>query len=703
MKIPEAVKNLTFYSYAARCYDIYNKKFAHSHDWYGFIKILLKIQFIKSSEKDELKRKADFFNKLCIKSRIEFEISETFLYSLDPLTCTIPKNYSYATIGNLTVDYSRILSKGIIGLQKEIKAKINSENLKKSDKTFLKYLSEVLESIIVLRNRQLQHLEKVRNGNPENHHIKNLVEIFKQVPLHPAQTFQEALQSFLFINSLIWMDGGYLVGLGRLDQLFYPFLKKDLDNGLKIEEANDLIKGFLKSINKYYEYKSNDLLGDTGQVIVLGGKNHDGTDATNQLTFMFMDALKELKLPDPKIVLRVHDGTTEELWETAFKCLEEGLGYPLFSNDEVLINSLTDFGYREEDSYDYTTSACWEPLIQGKSLDQNNLANINFLEPLLRTLKEVENNKENFSDFNNFLISYKEFLEKYVEDIIENLERIKFEPSPILSLLVDDCVENCRDIADGGARYNHFGLLTLGMGNTINSLLNIKRLVFKEKKIKLWSIYPLLLENFRSNKTLKYELLNKGLKYAMDDDSIIDLTNELINTVQATLNGNRNKYGAKYKFGLSSPNYISGSVDYPASFDGRMMGEPFGVHISPINTSNVSYTAISNFASSLSYDQAFNGGVVDIMVEKSFLKTIEENFLNYLKVSFIKGVMQMQINVLNPETLIKARENPEEYPDLIVRVWGFSAYFKDLPDAYKDLIIKRALQYGSQSNQYTTV
>ena len=137
------------------------------------------------------------------------------------------------------------------------------------------------------------------------------------------------------------------------------------------------------------------------------------------------------------------------------------------------------------------------------------------------------------------------------------------------------------------------------------------------------------------------------------------------------------------------------SVDYPASFDGRKSNEPFGVHISPIKTSNLSYTEIINFASSLSYQKAFNGDVVDIMVEKNFLSKFKENFITFLKVSFQKGVMQMQMNVLNPKILLEARENPDTHPNLIVRVWGFSAYFRDLPEEYKDLIVERALQYES--------
>lgn len=658
-----------------------------------------------------LNRKVDFFRKICEKSRIDHSILDKFMYSIDTKIRTIPRDYHYTPIGNLTIHYAKLLNEGLMGIEEEIIEKLNDKNLDNSETSFLNCLLNTLESITVLKDRQLHHLRQLQEKNPENKgkdpenkNIRRLIEIFSHIPLHPARTLEEALQTVLFINSLIWMDGHSLVGLGRLDNVLYPFLEKDLSTGLLgLDEAKDLIIGFLRSLNKYYEYKSNALLGDTGQVIVLGGKNPDGTDSTNPLTLIFMEALKDLRLPDPKIVLRVHDNTPEEVWDMALRCLEAGLGYPLFTNDEVIINSLINFGYREEDSFDYATSACWEPFIPGKSLDQNNLTDINFLTPLMRLLKSVHEEKGNISEFKRFLGSYKIYLAEYIEEVVESVDKVDFEPAPLLSLLVDDCIVECKDISQGGAIYNYYGLLSVGMGNTINALLNIKRMVYDEERIDLKGVYKVLEGNFESDEKLRYELSNKGFKYGMDEDLVMDLTNELINSVQLSLDNFRNKFGFKYKFGLSSPGFITNSLYFPASFDGRSHGEPFGVHISPVDNYNISYTAISNFASALNYDKAFNGGVVDIIAEKSFIKSIKDKFIDYLKVSFKEGVMQLQINVLNPEILIKAKEDPDSFPNLIVRVWGFSAYFKDLPEEYQDLIIKRALQYESQNHQYTTI
>lgn len=657
---------------------------------------MLKLQFVKSSEKDELKSKVEIFKKLCVESKINYELEETFLYSIDTYLFPLPRIDGHNSLGNLTINYEKILKKGLIGLKTEIEAEIQKYgNIK--EKSFLNSLLEIIECINIKREKDLNYLKNLSAIHPQNENIKSLIEIFSNIPLYPAKTFKEALQSFLFINSLIWIDRHPLVGLGRLDQIFYPFFENDFNKGvMDIKESYILIKEFLKSINKYYKYKSNTLFGDTGQVMVLGGKKIDGRDASNQLTFQFIDALKELKKPDPKIVLRIHKGTSPELWQKSLECLETGLGYPLFSNDEIVISSLIDFGYEKEDAYQYSTSACWEPLISGRSSDQNNLANINFLEPLNRVLEEVKD--EDVKNYDDFLSLYEKKLEVYIEEIIQKIDEIKFEKSPLLSLLTEDCIKNSQDISEGGAKYNHIGLLTLALGNTVNALLNIKKLVFIDKKLKITEIYSIIENNFRLNEVLRIELQNKGLKYGMEKEKVIELTNRLIDVVYNKLKDFKTIYGHKYKFGLSSPGFIMESSNYPASFDGRKDNEPFGVHISPINTSNLSYTEIINFASNLFYQKSFNGGVVDIMVEKSFFKKFKKKFITFLMVSFKKGIMQMQINVLNPKILIQARENPEIHPNLIVRVWGFSTYFNDLPDEYKDLIIERALHYESANH-----
>jgi len=630
-----------FSPYLKAYYTIYQR------DRSAFLQTALRTKFIHSRKENMIERRVEQLEKVCKSARIYFTPGERFFYSIDTRLHVI-EYPGYRRLGNLTVDYSMLLEKGLDGIEKII-----DEKLKNKD-GYLKCLKKSLEAVKFYRDRCIKE-------------SKELSSILGKVPLEPASSLEEALQSILFINSLLWMYGHHLIGLGRLDKILEPYYE-DYD------KSKELIKEFISSLSKYYKFKSNVLPGDTGQVIVLGGEY-------NELTRIFLEAMMELGLPDPKIVLRVNRNTPDDIWELSYKCLKKGLGYPLFSNDEVIIKSLQEY-YDKTDAQDYSTSACWEPLIPGKSADQNNLANINLLKPLEHALNGFS------GSFEELLEAYQESLNKYIDETIDAIESLKVEPSPLLSLFFPDSLENAKDIAHGGARYNINGMLTVGMGNLINSLLNIKRLCYDKKRIKTQEILNILKDNFKSYKSLRFELENKNLKYGMDEPEVIKLTNKIISMLHEKLRG-------KYKFGLSSPSYLTEGESTGASFDGRLAREPLGVNISPIKfTANMSYTEIFNFASKLNYSKAYNGGVVDIIIEKSLMDHIPQKFIGLIKTAIMKGVMQIQVNVLDPNVLLKALKNPELFPDLIVRVWGFSTYFKDLPREYREIIVKRALEYS---------
>ena len=183
----------------------------------------------------------------------------------------------------------------------------------------------------------------------------------------------------------------------------------------------------------------------------------------------------------------------------------------------------------------------------------------------------------------------------------------------------------------------------------------------------------------------------------MDVTEIIDLTNDITKFTSDIFASRNNMFGDKFKFGLSAPSYISKSPNVDASLDGRKNAEPFNVHISYEN--NQDYTELMRFASKLKYtEHRFNGNVVDFMVSPDFIRKNLEKFTDFIKLSLDMGVFQMQLNVVDSKTLIDAQKNPDKYPNLIVRVWGFSTYFNDLPKDYQDVLIKRALEHEGKSN-----
>lgn len=399
-------------------------------------------------------------------------------------------------------------------------------------------------------------------------------------------------------------------------------------------------------------------------------------------------------MPDPKLILRYCDDMPRDLMESAVNCMSTGVGSPLISNDELIVKNLVDFGYDKKDACNYVVSACWEPAPVSKGFEMNNTGSLVFLQPLESLLEKEDLN--NFNDFDSVLNKYKEYLIDYCNNMIDNINKVNWEVDPLLSLFIEDCDLNKMDLSEGGAKYNNFGLTTVSLSNTVNSLLNIKKLVFDENKFSLDEFNQYRLNNFENNEVLQL-IKSQDLKFGVDDEIVVDLSNYITSCVNEVFKSRKNIYGGNFKFGLSAPSYISSSPEIKASFDGRKNGDAFNVHIS--HDDNKDYTELMRFASKLKYDKSgFNGNVVDFMVSPDFIQKNFDKFTDFLILSMKLGIFQLQLNVVNSDTLIKAKENPDDYPNLIVRVWGFSAYFKDLPESYQEVLIKRAIENERNNN-----
>lgn len=266
-----------------------------------------------------------------------------------------------------------------------------------------------------------------------------------------------------------------------------------------------------------------------------------------------------------------------------------------------------------------------------------------------------------------------------------------FQYDPLLSVFVDDCFKNKKDVSWGGARYHDVGVTSVAMGNLVNALFNIKELVFEDQRFTLYDVKQMTLLDFEGKEDVRKELRSKPSLWGSDDTDVAELVNRITSCVSKELEEYRSYLGGRLKIGLSGPTYLDAAKDFGASFDGRKSGEPFVVHIS--NEDNHGFTEIMNFASQLEYGEGrFNGNVVDLMVSPDFIHQNWDKFVDFLMICIKKGFFEMQMNVVSSKTLLEARKHPEDFPNLIVRVWGFSAYFKDLPDDYKDVLIERALK-----------
>lgn len=579
------------------------------------------------------------------------------------------------SIGNISPDYSIILHHGI--------RELFYDKAECSDAFCQKY-NAVLSDIVLLIDRIADRLQ----GEEKK------VRWFEAMKSSKAEGFEEALQRILFLNQMIWQTGSRLVGLGRLDMLLYPYYERDIAQGkMTKEEGAAFVKEFLRTLHAHCWYKSNELLGDTGQVIILGGSDRDGNYMVNDLTYLFLDAVKECQLSDPKIVLRVSGRMPEKLMKEAVKCMATGIGSPLLSNDDVIIPKLTAFGIEEEDACAYTTSACWEPLIGGKSSSMNNQNSLVYIRALNTLLKEGRlTHLYSFESLKKQLWIY---LRREVIRCEKALYTQVFRRNTLYSVFIEGCRENRKDIVEGGAVYHNVGMTTVGLGNLVNALLNIQRYVYEEKKYSLVDVKKMMLYDYRDYPEAA-ALLTNGRKYGQDDEEVIALSNEIQRYVSSLTENFRTPIGGKLKFGASSQAYLTAGNKEEASFDGRRAGEPFIVHIS--NENALSYTELINFAAALDYEEnRFNGNVVDFMVSPSFMEDHFDKFAALLMRGVQVGYFQLQTNVISSGILKEAKASPERFSNLIVRVWGFSAYFVELPESYQDLLIRRALQSEGKS------
>lgn len=577
----------------------------------------------------------------------------------------------YALEDNITPNYKLIIDNSINDLIK---------GLEKYNNSVSSEIQIMLHGIILYIDRIAERIHEITsmlNNVADIDKLNNTKNYFLRMKDQKCSSMEEALQRILFWSSLFWQSQHTLIGIGRLDKLLASY-------ELEVPDSFQIIKDFYCEMHRYFAFKSSGkLLGDTGQIIVLGGSEPNGEYFCNEYTYRLIEVMRDNPIPDPKILLRTSSKMPDDLLELAIQCISTGVGCPLLSNDDVVIPALEEFGYTHIDACNYVTSACWEPMVYGKSFEKNNIKSINYG----RCFENTYHNSEFpvCGSFERLISLFLNEVDREAEAAINTMNMIKWERNPLRSLFTEDCIEKGKDISEGGAVYNNFGVLTVGLANAVDSLLNIKELCFEEKKFTLDQVKSICIES-------NFDLVNSFLRkwYGTEDAQTVQLVKQITDRLCDNLAPYRNQFGGKVKWGLSASNYVESGVEVGATFDGRNKNEPLAVHISA--PSGVAYTELVSFASSLDYSgQKSNGNVVDYFVTPDFIKNNLKKFTMFIKASIKKGFFQMQMNVVSSKTLIVAKKDPTAFPNLIVRVWGFSAYFNDLPENYKDILIQRAI------------
>jgi len=558
-------------------------------------------------------------------------------------------------VSNLSMNYEKAINAGLLKIRE----------------TADEYQKRVIDAIIDLSDRYLA-LAKEQGRD-------DVVAVLERVPRYPAQNFREALQFFRILHYALWLEGDYHNTVGRFDQYIYPFFKKDMDAGVYNDEtALDLLEDFFISFNKDSDMYVGVQQGDNGQSMVLGGRLADGTEGFNKLSELCLLASRNLKLIDPKINLRVNKDTPLEIYEKGTELTKVGLGFPQYSNDDVVIDGLVQLGYAYEDAVNYVVAACWEFIIPGCGNDIANVNAVNFpkiLDEVLR--KDLPAGK----DFETIQADYKKAIEAECERIMAGVHDVWFIPSPFLDLLRD------------GKKYQNFGLHGCGIASAADALAAVKEFIFDQKTITPKRLLDALDTDYANDPELFHMLRFEAPKMGTDDDRADSMGAFIIDSFADALEGKKNCFGGIWRAGTGTAMYyLWHARDLGATADGRRKGEPFGTNYSPNLFTQIPgpLTDIESFTKQ-NIKRAINGGPLTLEFAAGiFSKPENSKKVAMLLKHFVeRGGHQLQLNAVNLEAMRDAQKHPENYQQLVVRIWGWSAYFVELDKDFQDHVMAR--------------
>lgn len=585
--------------------------------------------------------------------------------------------------GNLAPNYRKVIERGFLPLRDDLYARVKSESDPLRHEFGENMLNE-LDMCIVDCKYMREVAKKADNIR--------LYDALKRVPLSGANSFYEACVTLKACIYFLRRANSTHIGLGRFDQYMYPYFTEDLRRGVTKEELFETLEAFFISLNYDSDLYPGIQIGDNGQSIVLGGKNIDGSTAYNELSEMCLKASLELSLIDPKVNLRVDKNTPDEIFELGTRLTKQGLGFPQYSNDDVVIEGLISLGYDPIDAYNYGVAACWEFVIPEKGADIPNFGTLNFplavLNAMKKSLRSLKSFDELMNEVETEIISQ---CNEIIEDKANKMLR-KGRISALLSFFVDDSADRFLDLHHGGAKYSNFGCHGAGIANAADALAAVKMLIFDKKVITADELLSALEADFKGYEALQSKLIECP-KMGNNDDYVDDIAAKLMDVFSSYMNGRSNRRFGIWRAGTGSAmGYVIHARKCPATADGRNAFAPYSSSFSP--SLNIKTDGLLSVVQSFTkYDmrKIINGGPLTIEIHDTmFRNDIGIKKIAMLVKTFIAlGGHQLQLNSINRDRLLEAQAHPEEHKNLIVRVWGWSGYFCELDTEYQDHIIKR--------------
>ena len=624
-----------------------------------------------------------------------------------------------------TVLDDKIYRKGMRGFKEDIAAGLaaleaDGDPAAEEKRAELKAMDICADALVAFARRHAEKARELAAAEPDpvrRRELAELAAVCERVPAEAPRTFREALQHYWFVHLgvITELNPWDSFNPGRLDQHLYPFYARGLADGSLTEDAaRELLQCFwIKFNNQPAPPKVGVTAAESGTytdfaLINTGGLTSAGDDGVNDLTYLILDVIEEMRLLQPSSCLQLSKKNPDRYLKRAARIIRTGFGQPSIFNADLVIQEMLRQGKSLEDARGGGTSGCVETGAFGK--ENYNLTGYFNLPKALelalhdgrdprtgRAIGPATGDPEKFAAFDDLYAAFERQVAHFVDlkhagnCVIEELFATRL-PAPFLSLLIDDCIAAGKDYHAGGARYNTAYIMGVGLGSVTDALAAVDHHVFRERSCGMGALLEAMRADFVGHERLRGLLLNRTPKYGNDDDRADAIMRRVFETYFRAIDGRENTRGGKYHIDLlpTTCHVYFGSV-MGAMPDGRKAGEPLSEGISPVQGAD-RHGPTAVFKSAAKLDHVRTGGT--LLNQKLTPKLMDteqglDRFVQLVRSYFRMDGHHVQFNVVDAATLRAAQREPAKHRDLIVRVASYSDYFCDLSRALQDEIIAR--------------
>jgi pyruvate formate-lyase/glycerol dehydratase family glycyl radical enzyme len=690
---------------------------------------------ITDEQQAELRELHEYWKGKTVKDRAYSVLPEGVKTSLK-MGIISNANYLMSGHGHLIPNFEKILEVGFAGVRQEISKEIE-KLVPSSVGYYQKYiyyqgLLHTVDAVLRFAERYADLAAEKADSETDPVRKAELQQISgncRNVPRYPAHSFREALQSVWFVQLIPQIEvNGLSINPGRFDQYMFPFYTKDIAAGiLDQESALELLDCFYlqaSTITKIYGNEGAIIFAGpgVGQTITLSGVDRNGQDATNELSYLCIDADSDVRLMQPDIAIRNHPLIPERFLRKACQHAAEGKDKPKFFTDRVVIQALQNAGVPLEEARNFGNLGCSEMVVAGKSCSGGNMGNLGLIKCLEYALsngvahwwydgKEFHRDvnvqtgartgdARKFASFEEVKKAYETQVDFFMNQtaVLDNiLDHVQAEMVPHLfySLVTEGCIESGRDFTAGGAVYNYTSPLAVAPINVADSLAAIKKIVFEEKKLTMVELLDAVESNFEgeNNEMIRQMLIKQAPKFGNDIDYVDELAAFVIKNFADSMKPYANPRGGRY---VPSVYSLTGNVGFGwrtgPTPDGRRGGEILNDNISPMQGMDLhGPTAVIKSLSKIDGSLLPQGYVFNLKFAPNIVDNESklQKFVDFNRALNDFGIFHVQYNVLKAEVLIQAQKEPEKYKDLLVRISGYSAYFVELGRDVQNHLIKR--------------